>query len=309
MPVKQSSIEKLNSFRFVKDSRRKRSIRDESAPLLKRKSDYDISKRGHHVPVDCGESAMDIETSTTARTHLSSSTLAISNESRSLTSLQTSFTTPTKPPTHRNSVASIIKTIRQTSNEHLESNTPNTPVPVSSISQQLPIHGNSTPSRKSISGYTPLNRQPLPGNSTSRRGQTTSLDRGARFSTPPNRQSTQFSTPLNRHSGVSGFSTPCNPSVHSREAGFSTPLSNQPASMDSRGDEFLTPLNARSQASRDGCTTPQPTPLICTPTSKMDSCGVDILRTPVTLAKRKFPGPAGLLPPLVSVCVCVFERK
>lgn len=43
------------------------------------------------------------------------------------------------------------------------------------------------------------------------------------------------------------------------------------------------------------------TALICTPTNEPGFTGeVGILRTPVLLPRRKFPGPAGLLPPLVG---------
>lgn len=93
---------------------------------------------------------------------------------------------------------------------------------------------------------------------------------------------------------------------------FSTPISG-PSSVVSSSiplrhkltPSIATPLNRHS--SRAGLTTPinkQPTPLICTPSAEPNSDVVDIVRTPVPLAQRKFPGPAGLLPPLVRVAGC-----
>ena len=178
------------------------------------------------------------------------------------------FTTPTKPPAHRNSIASIVRTIQQSSS----SSTPLSRQAVSFDSSQQPVLGNTTPSRRSApENCTPLRRQSLPGNSTPLCGQ----------SAPGN------STPL------CGQSAP----------GNSTPLCGQSTSVDPRGAGFSTPLNRRSAPPGDGYSTPQPTPLICTPGSGAGSA-VDIVRTPVPLAKRKFPGPAGLLPPLVCVRVC-----
>lgn len=102
-------------------------------------------------------------------------------------------------------------------------------------------------------------------------------------STPYDRQRPCSSTPVNR------------PSSHSTVSS-STPLSQKLA------PSIVTPLNRKP--SRAGFTTPlnkQPAPLICTPSAVPNSNIVDILRTPVPLAQRKFPGPAGLLPPIVRV--------
>ena len=44
--------------------------------------------------------------------------------------------------------------------------------------------------------------------------------------------------------------------------------------------------------------------LMCTPASTPGSSGIEILRTPVPVPQRKFPGPAGLLPRLVKVFLC-----
>ena len=90
---------------------------------------------------------------------------------------------------------------------------------------------------------------------------------------------TSYSTPVSRPSSVVSSSTPLH---HKLTPSIATPLNRVPPSAGS-----ITPL------------TKQPAPLICTPSARPDFDTVDILRTPVPLAQRKFPGPAGLLPPMV----------
>lgn len=322
--VKQSAAQKLDSFKFVKisNSRKRNSSDDnEATPLHPKRKSLDNDDEAiasllnreevsasdgilmnREASLGCLDSDMNTETTDIHRHNLTSekaplkqsgfstpSNVATPAELRSSGSLQASFTTPTKPPSHRNSIASIVRTIRQSSNP-ASSCTSLSSQTASTVPQQ-PVLGDSTPSRKS----TPLNYTPLRGQSAPGHSSTTPLGRqsapGHYTTTPLGRQSTpgsSITTPLGRQSAPGNF----------------TPMGGQPAALNLRRAGFSTPLNRQSAPPGDGYSTPQPTPLVCTPSTDADSCGVDIVRTPVLLAKRKFPGPAGLLPPLVQKSMC-----
>lgn len=189
--------------------------------------------------------------------------------------------TSTEPSLHQSSIASVISTFRQSSSLLKSSS-------ASDISNKNPVPMNITPVRKSVpTNSIPLRR--LATNATPLHQNSVSVDSGTGgFSTPFNRP---CAPPVDTNPGDK-YSTP---QQTSRDK-YSTP---QPTSR----DKYLTP----QLTSRDKYSTPQPTPLICTPSSGAGpSGGVDILSTPVVLAKRKFPGPAGLLPPLVSMYICTY---
>ncbi len=364
--VKQSAAQKLDSFKFVKisNSRKRNSSDDnEATPLHPKRKSLDNDDEAiasllnreevsasdgilmnREASLGCLDSDMNTETTDIHRHNLTSekaplkqsgfstpSNVATPAELRSSGSLQASFTTPTKPPSHRNSIASIVRTIRQSSNP-ASSCTSLSSQTASTVSQQ-PVLGDSTPSRKSTPlNYTPLRGQSAPGHSSTTplgmqsapgHSSTTPLGRrsasGHSTTTPLGRQSApghSTTTPLGRQSAP-GHSTT---TPHGRQStpgssittplgrqsapGNFTPMGGQPAALNLRRAGFSTPLNRQSAPPGDGYSTPQPTPLVCTPSTDADSCGVDIVRTPVLLAKRKFPGPAGLLPPLVQKSMC-----
>ena len=77
--------------------------------------------------------------------------------------------------------------------------------------------------------------------------------------------------------------------VSSNTIGHSTPIKRRSNLMN------CTPLNRRV------------TSMVSTPIDTSHSGAMEIMRTPVLLAQRKFPGPAGLLPPLVCFMVIKVE--
>ena len=170
---------------------------------------------------------------------------------------------------------------------------------------------------------TPINRQRGPGFATPIKSQSAaainrqSVPSTSQFATPISRQSapstSQFATPISRQSApsTSQFATPISRQSAPSTSQFATPISRQSAPSTS---QFATPTSRQSAPSTSQFATPisrqsapsirQAAPLICTPSAHPDSNTVEILRTPATLAQRKFPGPAGLLPPLVCGCGC-----
>lgn len=125
----------------------------------------------------------------------------------------------------------------------------------------------------------------------------------SRLATPSSRLTTSMTTPI---SSSPATSSP----THSKNFTPQRSISTGASRLSSR---LLTPLQSSSNAPSRISTTPSVystpqsrrmpssaiTALICTPTNEPGSTGVGIMRTPVPLPRRKFPGPAGLLPPLV----------
>jgi len=94
-------------------------------------------------------------------------------------------------------------------------------------------------------------------------------------------------------------STPLNPAHLVRPAPSLTPRTSSA--------KFTTPTkNQGAVISSLRCSSKRPHPstptsaLMCIPSSTPSYSGIDILRTPVPVPQRKFPGPAGLLPRLVK---------
>ena len=280
--VRDSTAQKLNSFRFSSQRKRSSITENSSSPDPPKRmslgNDNDVcmsvTKKKTVTPADdvlrseasmemfdSFEDSMHVDTSsngmqdpiseqvqsgfTTLSSSLTTPTRSMygSKPQRHLVTPTSSFSTPTKPPTHRTSIASIARAARQSSGK-----------------QSTPLH----------------------------------------IHDPTSNISTTDRFPANNYQRALGDLRPSSDNATHRGhvSGDCTPLGRQSASDGSRGGEFSTPLNRHTPLGA-GYSTPQPTPLVCTPSKEPDSCGVEILRTPVALVKRKFPGPAGLLPPLV----------
>lgn len=294
------AIQKLNLFKFVKTDRkrtREGRERDEVAMdgglLLKRPTMRDTDDFAQTRPMGsvCGTLENEAERCDGGTERTSDGGMQCrSNASSRLESV--SLLTST--------VASNRADILPTATSLIEAN--NVPAargsttPFSSISTALnlrphtPLHANRkssdsvriqphsipeflTPSqaRLSVGLTTPTSRMTAPIGSTPNVSSATNSKflTPQRSSTRSSRLSSRLTNPLPTFSNASSPSS-ASPSMYSTPKGKRLPSSTAAA-------------------------------LICTPTNEPGSVGIGIIGTPVPLPRRRFPGPAGLLPPLVGL--------